>query len=344
MLAEVNQPFIAGLDLGGTDIKRGASDLAGNPLSDTLKTAKLPSLVKSGPAATVEQFSRAIEELQSRYGDNLVAIGLATAGPATLAGVIERSTNYGSLWNDCDILGLVKQRFSLPATYENDANAAVLAEYNRLMQQRPELKNVPGLLLTIGTGLGGGVINSSGELERGAYGLGAELGHLPIRSPISSVDLQQQGITCGCGAIGCAEQYTTLSFIEREVIARRNDSLNYQLNSYEDSREAAKQVLTLAVNGDAFSRSIIIDQAINVGKLLGDQIIDKDPGWALIGGGITEADEYIRHVYLETVLQHVQQRIGDKRMERVLISYATLGDNAGWVGATISAAELLSRC
>lgn len=338
-----SEPWILALDLGGTDIKRGAGDENGDPLTDTTRTAKLPSLVLEGPESTLGQFRRAYDEFTDRFDGPPAAIGLATAGPATLDGVIERSTNYGPLWNNCPIRQLTEEYFGVPTAYENDANAAVLAEFRSLCSQKPEFNTGPGILFTVGTGLGGGVINSSGELERGAYGLGAELGHLPMREKISSVNLEQAGIRCGCGQCGCAEQYTTLSYIEREVQARQHLEPTHALYRIQDPREAAKRVLSMAVDGDLFARSIILDQARNLGLFIGEQIVDKDPRWTLIGGGITEASPEMRELYLHTVLDRVAYRVGDDRLKRVYVDYAALGDNAGWVGAAISAARMLER-
>lgn len=335
--------MIVGLDLGGTDIKRGATSRDGVPLSDTTLLEKLPSRVKEGPGATLEQFRIGIYRLQQNYQSDILAIGLASAGPANKEGQIQESTNYGPLWNYFELRRAVEEEFGIRTIYENDANAAALAEQQFLLAKSPEYKGLPGLFITVGTGLGGGVINSSGELDRGANGLAGEVGHIPMRRPISSVDLFEEGVPCGCKQIGCAEQYTSLSFIERELMYALREASTHPLRSIVDPREAAKQVLRCAGENDPLCLAIIYNQARNVGRFLGEQIIDKDPAWVFIGGGVTEAVPTIREGYLAHVKEEIRSRIGDRSFSTRLIDYASLGDNAGWLGAAISAAGVLAE-
>jgi glucokinase len=344
MIEAKNQGVIFGADIGGTDIKRGVGSLEGDPLTDTREISKLPSFVREGPDRTIGQIKSAVDELLSRNPDaSLKAIGVACAGNISLDGVVLASANFGDQWREFHLREELQKLFKVPVTIDNDANAAVLAEHRELAKISQELKQGPGFLLTIGTGLGTGMFNGQGKLERGAFGLGVEFGHTPMRAAKakSTVDLVKEHVVCGCGEIGCAEQYTTLSFIERELFARQQENPTHELYAIANRRDAAKKVLGKAVQGDPFCLSIIDSQARNVGLFMGELIRAYDPIWALIGGGITEASDALRYRYMRKALEEVKYLIGDDRLKKVRIDYAVLGDNAGWVGASISASELL---
>jgi glucokinase len=349
MNISVNQSgdsIIIGADVGGTDIKRGVSSHGGDPLSDTLKISKLPSLVREGPAKTLEQIEIAVNDLLAQNpSSTLGAIGVACAGNISRDGVVVRSANFGDTWRDFPLKKELEERFKVPVVCENDANAAAIAEHRELAKESVVLAQGPGILLTIGTGLGTGMFNSEGKLERGANGFAVELGHLPMRrtDAISSVDLFKEQIVCGCGLFECVEQYTSLSFIERELFARQNEHPTHELYSIPNRRDAAKKVLGKAIQGDPFCLSIIDSQATNVGSFIGEFLRAEDVRWFLIGGGITEASDALRFRYMRKVLKKVEHFVGKDRLDQIKVAYAALGDNAGWVGASISASQLLEK-
>jgi glucokinase len=336
---------IIGADVGGTDIKRGLSSRAGDPLSDTLTISKLPSLVREGPAKTIEQIEIAVHELlEQNPGTVLGAIGVACAGNISRQGEVLQSANFGDTWRKFPLKTQLEERFKVPVVCENDANAAAIAEHRELAKESVVLAQGPGILLTIGTGLGTGMFNGEGKLERGAHGLAVEFGHTAMRATAkSSVDLIKENVVCGCGQISCAEQYTTLSFIERELFARQNENPTHELYAIPNRRDAAKRVLGKAIEGDPFCLSIIDSQAMNLGLFMGELIRAHDPMWVLIGGGITEASDALRYRYMRKLLQKVEYLVSKDKLDQVKVDYAVLGDNAGWVGASISASQLLAQ-
>lgn len=328
--------LVVGFDVGGNDIKTGAINSEGEALTsiDPHQVLKVPSLAIEGPRKTVEQLNEALSLLNIERGD-IQAIGLATAGPATLDGVIPRSVNFGPEWVDCHIRQMVEDRFQLPTTYENDANAAALAEMIYLVRQSPDLKNSTGFLLTIGTGLGGGII-VNGEILRGAHGMGGEVGHIALRDPTTFIagNIPQ----CGCQKFGCAETYTTLSFLDRELRESLKNNPSHELSALPDNGfERAKKLLSLAAKGDSLARRLMLAQAENVGKTCYEITATIDPSWILIGGGITEASSDLRRDYLHIVKETFDKLAFQGQKGKVLIEYASMGDHAGWFGAARSA-------
>jgi glucokinase len=272
----------------------------------------------------------------------LGAIGVACAGNISLDGTVLASANFGSSWRGFHLRDELRKLFNSPIIVENDANAAALAEHRELGRRSQLLRTSPGFSLLIGTGLGTGMINDRGFLERGATGRAVELGHIQLALKWkTSVNLVTENITCGCGDVGCVEQYTALGYIQRELTAREPSNPTHPLYQIEDRREAAKQVLSWAVCGDLFCLSIILDQAANLGMFVSHLIGMHDPAYVLIGGGITEADEKLKALYLQQVIDQVDHRLGVERRKELVFGFTALGDNAGWVGATISASELL---
>jgi len=336
--------WIFGADIGGTRTKYGAANCAGAPVKSQEGSEWVDSLVRQGPEVTLRQIADAFKRKVEEVGGAPRAIGLACAGQIGTDGVVRNSPNFGERWNDFPLGARAEELLGQLTIVENDANAHTLAEYTELVTRDHRYRGTSGFLITLGTGLGAGRMNRGGILERGEHGWGEELGHQAMRPGArSSVDLVEQSIACGCKKIGCAEQYTSLQFIERELRYRRNDSPSHELYRYENLTVAATKVLGLAEKGDLFARSIMDDQACNVGLYLGELIEARDPAWTLIGGGVTDAGSELRGRFLRGVLNGIERVVASDRMKLVLVDYASLGSNAGWVGGAISAAQLLER-
>jgi glucokinase len=336
--------WIFGADIGGTRTKYGVTDCGGAPVKSQEATEWVHSLVKQGPETTLRQIADAFKRKTEQVGTAPLAIGLACAGQIGTDGVVRYSPNFGELWRRFPLAERAKELLGSITVVENDANAHTLAEYSQLVSRDNRYRGTSGFLVTLGTGLGAGRMNRGGFLERGEHGWGEELGHQPMRPGAhSSVDLVDRSIACGCGQVGCAEQYTSLQFIERELLYRRDQNPNHELYRNENLTVAATKVLALAEKGDLFARSIMEDQALNVGLYLGELIETRDPAWTLIGGGVTDAGPELRARFLRGVLNGIERIVARDRMQLVLVDYASLGSDAGWVGGAVSAAQLLER-
>src|SRR6476659_4452080 len=186
-----------GIDVGGTKIAGGVIDEDGNALEE---------LRVDSPATDADAIEEAIaglvSELRSRH--EIATVGVGAAGYVDKArAVVLFAPNVA--WRNEDLKGELEKRIELPVVIENDANAAAWGEF-----QYGAGHDVDDLLLvTVGTGVGGGVV-LDGSLYRGAFGVGAEIGHMRV---------VPDGIRCGCGNRGCFEMYASGSALVREARA-----------------------------------------------------------------------------------------------------------------------------
>ncbi len=218
---------IVGIDNGGTKNNVTVLDKAGHYLIDRM--VEVPSRVTEGPTVAIEALVDAFDRgLQITGIDRaeVRAIGLDTPGPASADGVISSkgATNFAlPEWWGFDIRGALEARLGIPVVYSNDGNAAALyAHYTYHGVQAVHRSSVSAI---IGTGLGGGVVES-GIVVRGAAGMAGELGHVHI--PMDGLLAEGQPIPkCNCGFVGDAESVASLTGI-------RNNLLPYWLTRYPD--------------------------------------------------------------------------------------------------------------
>ncbi|HRI99064.1 MAG TPA: ROK family protein, partial [Nocardioides sp.] len=186
-----------GVDVGGTKILGGVVDEDG---------AIVEELRVESPATDAEQIEKAIEQLVTELASRhrIAAIGVGAAGYIDKA----RSTVMFApniAWRNVALKADLEARVNLPVVVENDANAAAWGEFT--YGAGHDVEDL--LLVTVGTGIGGGIVHD-GELLRGAFGVGAEIGHMRV---------VPDGQLCGCGNRGCFEQYGSGSALVREARA-----------------------------------------------------------------------------------------------------------------------------
>src|SRR3970040_2020588 len=189
--------FIGGIDLGGTKIL----SLCLNQALETVGSDLRPADAERGPEAVIETM---VASLVAASADNaLRAVSVPTPGPCDPAhGVVTSAPNLPG-WKDVPLAALVGEKLGLPCWIENDANAAALAEH-RLGAGRGSEQM---LLVTLGTGIGGGLI-LDGHLYHGASGGAGEIGHM---------QLEPEGPVCGCGRRGCLEALASGVALVREA-------------------------------------------------------------------------------------------------------------------------------
>ena len=224
-------------------------------------------------------------------------------------------------WRDLDLKADLERTLGLPVVVENDANAAAWGEF-----QYGAGHDVDDLLLvTVGTGVGGGVV-LDGSLYRGAFGVGAEIGHMRV---------VPDGVRCGCGNRGCFEMYASGSALVREArtAARSGSLLAADLvdRAGGDVDAITGPLITEAARaGDPFA----LEQLDNLGRWLGEGIASLaavlDPAVVVIGGGVSAADDLLldpaRHAF-------ATQLTGRGHRPMLEIRKARLGNRAGLIGA-----------
>jgi len=306
--------YCIGIDLGGTFIKFGLLDEQYHPS----EVFQLPTPLDGGTDALVEQMVTGARKAMDEAGGEVVGVGIGSPGPLSLErGIVIDSPNIPCLKN-VPLRDLVAEPLGLPATLENDANAAACGEYLCGAGQRCG----DMVLLTLGTGLGGGVI-INGKVHHGAHEIGAELGHMMI---------VPGGRLCGCGQRGCIEQYCSATFMSRW--AAKSLQSNGRQSSLKELLAANGEITSKDVNearaaGDGFASEVWDEMArylatgcVNFARIL-------DPERIVLAGGMAAAGEDL----LGPVLEHYQRLHWSLTEAKTKITLATLGNDAGVIGS-----------
>jgi len=290
---------LIGIDLGGTAIKLGRFDAAGTLLAEL----EVPTPQPAMPGATVMALAEAVSQLDpERLADR---VGIGHPGPADAAGRVARVAINLPGWLDVPLADWLEPMLERPVTCANDGNCAVLGEHHSGAAQG--CSDV--LLLTLGTGVGGGVL-LGGRLFTGHRGAAAEPGLIGI-SP--------DGPPCNSGNRGSLESFCSL-----RGLARLSDLPPDELCRRADA-------------GDA--EAIAVWQ--RYGELLGIGISSLiyvfTPELVLLGGGISAAADHV----LPAVWEQVNDRVQAASREGLRIHRAALGNGAGRLGAALLALDRL---
>lgn len=336
-MPEAGREVVVGLDNGGTTINATVLDASGRFLVDRL--LETPSRVREGPDKAIEALAGSFEHVLALTGTpagSVRGIGLDTPGPASADGVISTrgAVNFvHPAWRGFDIRSALEDRLGLPVVYNNDANAAALyAHYMCLGADAPERSSVS---MIVGTGLGGGVIES-GRVVRGAAGMAGELGH--VRIPLDGLLAEDQPVpVCNCGLGGDGESIASLTGIKKNL-------LPYWLTKFPGhdlcrvpAEQAATMVRGLGEAGDPLALRIFGQQAMAIGRLFTMAANFTDPHLYFLGGGVVEAAPHFRDWFLAQVREHTDLR---EEQDRVA-AFALVPDldMAGARGAAIAARE-----
>jgi glucokinase len=303
-----------GVDVGGTKIAAGLVSPEGELLSE----------VRYPTANVREQLLSTIAEaiMEVKRGYEVGGVCLAVPGF-----ILARENKVLSAANLEAIEGIplkdeLGDRTGLPVTVENDANAAAWGEF-----RFGAGKDVDDMVfVTLGTGVGGGVI-SHGVLLRGARGMGGELGHITV---------QPAGPRCGCSNRGCLEALASGTAIERrarEVADKRPHSALRRLAA--EREPLGGDVLDLARKGDEAAIEVLREAGTWLGIGFATFINIFDPEVIAIGGGVSEAGDLV----LEPARRELQLRSHSPSRDLVEISASTLGAEAGMAGAAALARD-----
>jgi len=302
-----------GVDIGGTKIGAGVVDDEGRILAQT----RVPT-----DAVTVENIDRAVaqayRELAQQYP--VERVGVAAAG---FVGADRRTMSFAPniAWRDYPLAERIESLIGgVTVVVENDANAAGWAEFRFGAARNAEHM----LMLTLGTGLGGAIVND-GRLLRGWSGAAAEIGHMRV---------VPHGHLCGCGREGCWEQYAAGSALVREARAaavRRPDEAAALVARAGSIEQINGPVVTLAAQeGDPFAIELLAELGRWVGEGVAAVAALIDPEIVVIGGGVCAAGDLVlepaRHAFLD-------QLSGRGHRPEAQFAIAEMGNEAGIVGA-----------
>ena len=293
--------YSIGLDLGGTNLRAAAIDRSGKML-EKVSTTTNP---EEGKEAVLRDMAAVIDTLRTAWGSvGLAGIGIGVPGFILLReGIITNSNNLVCLENS-PIRDEMEQRLGSRVILENDANAAALGE--KWMGAGREVDDL--VLLTLGTGVGGGII-SQGRALHGFLGMAGELGHLTV---------VPNGNPCGCGNQGCLEKHASATAV---VAMARLLNLGDHLT--------AEGVYVLAKEGSVKARRVFAIMGEALGVALAMLVNTFNYPLYLLSGGVLPAWEF----FAPTMLEVVRRRSFTFRTTETRIEKAILGNEAGLYGA-----------
>jgi glucokinase len=315
------QRYIVGVDLGGTNIVAGAMPEDG---SREIAMRSEPTQADEGADAVVNRIARMIEDVISQTGaetgakrDDFAGVGIGSPGPLDRErGIVIVTPNLG--WRNFPLRDEVANRVGLPASLDNDANCATLGEW--WCGAAKGGRHVVGL--TIGTGIGGGLI-LDGRLFHGASDVAGEIGHTTIDST---------GRRCKCGNYGCLEAYASGPAIAeraREALAGGEPSTLLELVDGDLTRITAQLVYEASKKDDDVARQVVRETANFLGAGVANLLNIFNPDVVVIAGGVTQAGEPL----FEPLRAEVRRRAFRPAVEACRIVPGTLKGSAGVVGA-----------
>ena len=302
--------YCFGVDLGGRRIIKKLFTTDG----EIVDKWEIKTRTENQGEAVLPDIAEALKEkLEEKKidRDEVEGIGVGVPAPVNTEGVVQNTANLG--WGYKEVKREMEELSGMRAEIGNDANVAALGEM--WLGAGKGRKNI--VMVTLGTGVGGGIIIDGKPLV-GAHGAGGEIGHLCVN--------YEETDHCGCGNTGCLEQYASATGITRLANIRlAKDDAKSVLREQEVS---AKTVFDAVKAGDAVAKEIAEEFGKYLGHAMANLAAVADPSAIVIGGGVSKAGE----VLIEYVEKNFKERafFANKDTEFVL---ATLGNDAGICGA-----------
>lgn len=308
--------YCFGVDIGGTTVKIGLFSGTG----EMLARWEIPTRRGSSPEGLLQDLREALEGCLAERGigrAEVIGCGITAPGPVTEDGILHGTVNIG--WGDVALGAEAEKILRLGAVrIGNDARVAALGEY--VYGAGKGAKSM--LMVTLGTGVGGGVVQE-GKILTGYHGVAGEIGHMTV-DPYET-------LACSCGKKGCLEQYASATGMVR-VAGRFLET--WEGDTPLRQRLTAKELWDRAKAGDRAAEEITDFVCGRLGIALANAAYLIDPEMFVIGGGVSAAGaillEKTERAYRANVFPHSR----DKKF-----ALARLGNDAGIQGA---AALLLS--
>ena len=274
----MSKPYVVGIDIGGTNTVFGIVDARGNVLaSNSIKTAK-HAKIEDYVEELYQELTRLIDA--NNATDKILGIGIGAPNANYFSGMIEGSVNLP--WpTPIPLADLVSEKFGIPVTITNDANAAAIGEMTYGAARG--LKDF--IMITLGTGVGSGIV-INGQLVYGHDGNAGELGHVVIK--------RNNGRLCGCGRTGCLEAYcsaTGVARTAREFLEARTEPSLLRNLPIEDI--TSKDVYDAAVAGDQLAKDIFEFTGTLLGEAYADFITFSSPEAIILFGGLAKSGDLL---------------------------------------------------
>ncbi|MGE3244539.1 MAG: ROK family protein [Pirellulales bacterium] len=321
---DAQKPIFIGVDVGGTNIKIGLVD----ELGQTLGYHSMPTEQDKGAEDACVRAAAAIATLIGEAGvarTDVVRTGIATPGPMDIrAGKILKPGNLPGWW-DFPIRERLSFHLGMPVTFANDANAAAYGEFWRGAGAQYDSL----VLLTLGTGIGGGIIIGDTMIE-GAHSCGGECGHILVNP---TKDAWQDSL----GNSGSLEAYANAG----AVVRRATDALGASESSSLARRHRQGEPITPllvaqeAERGDPLAKGVVMDTAHWLALGIVTFVHTIDPDAVVLGGAMNfgGAESPLGRAFLQRIRDDVRPRLLEPLRDTVKIEFASLGGDAGYIGA-----------
>ncbi|HEX9019902.1 MAG TPA: ROK family protein [Nitrospirota bacterium] len=309
---------VIGVDLGGTNLRTALLSQEGEILDRQKEATRASGGWKTVVTRLVENIARQ-RELAAQRGLDVAAVGVGAPGVIRMdKGIVVKSPNFPD-WNNLPLREELEKALNISVIIENDANAAALGE-----QWRGAGRGIGSMiLLTLGTGVGGGIILDN-RIWHGADGMAGEIGHMTIIP---------DGRKCGCGNTGCLEMYSSARGIVqsyREELGRNAQPAAGLLNEI-----TSEKIYQAAHAGDPTALRVMKEMGRALGIGIASLINIFNPEMIVVGGGVKDAWP----LFISATHEEVLKRAFQVPAERTRIVPSMLGDDAGMMGAAAAALQ-----
>ena len=306
--------YVFGVDIGGTTVKIGLFSIEG----ELLDKWEITTRKDDGGAYILQDITDSINAKLTEKGiskEDVKGVGMGVPGPVKEDGTVVKCVNLG--WGVFNAADELSELVGLPVKVGNDANMAALGEY--WQGGGKSYQNI--VMITLGTGVGGGII-INGKMLSGVNGAGGEIGHMPI-------DPEEQDV-CNCGKKGCLEQYASATGIVR--LANRALQASDKPSVLREAKYvSAKEIFDAAKSGDNLALELMEEHGKRLGYALASVACVVDPEAFVIGGGVSKAG----NILLNTVKKYYQE-YAFHACRNTEFCLATLGNDAGMYGGAAS--------
>lgn len=309
------EKWLVGVDLGGTTIKIALITLDGH----IVEKWEIPTNIEEDGKHIVSDIAQSIDgklDQLSEKREKLAAIGMGAPGFIDMkTGFIYHAVNIG--WRNYALKDELEKATGLSVTVDNDANIAAIGEMWRGAGDGEG--NL--LMVTLGTGVGGGII-VNGHIMHGTNGMAGEIGHI--------TSIPEGGASCNCGKSGCIETIASATGIARIAKEKAADDESSLLNELlkNNGELKAKDVAEAAENGDQAAIDTIDTVAYHLGLVIANLSNSINPGKIVIGGGVSKAG----HVLMSRLEKEFKRFALPRVAEGATLTVATLGNDAGVIG------------
>lgn len=301
MKGKVHMNFLS-IDIGGTSAKTGILDENGRILSKTSYSVCFDNYRTPILKTVLAETDRFLSE-QDLEPCDLSGIGISATGQIdTHTGTVIGSAGHIENWAGSPLKQAFAEKYRLPVSVINDANSAAIAE--QWVGAAKGYKNA--IVITIGTGIGGGIIVNSSILE-GRLGIAGELGHFSI---------DKNGVPCTCGNRGCYERYASTTALT-QMVKEKYGVLNGReiFQRLREGDPVIEEIVDIWISG-------ISDGLVSLTHIFNPEII-------LLGGGVSAQKE----LFIDKVRKKVLERVMPRFADGLIIDAAALSNDAGMIGA-----------